>query len=242
MRWKHVIFDLYGTLVDIRTDEGDPVLWERTAELYRSHGAAWDPEDLKEEWFHTARNLENQLCRTTGLTYPEIAIEEVFGHLYRKRGVEPTERLIEDTGWQFRQMSTHLLCLYEGARELLIRLRSSGRKVWLLTNAQRIFTRPELNVLGITDAFDGIYISSECGCKKPDSAFYRRLLKEQNIAPEEAIMVGNDTRCDILGAKEVGLSTMYIRSAISPKESLPQADCVLPRMNLNAAAEILLNK
>ena len=29
MRYRHCIFDLYGTLVDIRTDERSPRLWVR---------------------------------------------------------------------------------------------------------------------------------------------------------------------------------------------------------------------
>ena len=48
MRYRHCIFDLYGTLVDIRTDERSPRLWARMAELYRRNGAACRPEELRE--------------------------------------------------------------------------------------------------------------------------------------------------------------------------------------------------
>ena len=41
------IFDLYGTLVDIRTDESAPGLWEKLALFYSYCGASWQPEELR---------------------------------------------------------------------------------------------------------------------------------------------------------------------------------------------------
>ncbi len=37
--YQNYIFDLYGTLLDIRTDEDDPLLWDRMAALYSCCGA-----------------------------------------------------------------------------------------------------------------------------------------------------------------------------------------------------------
>ncbi len=242
MRWKHCIFDLYGTLVDIRTDEWDPALWQWFGQQYLIGYAIPDVAKLRDAWFQTIREREETLRRTSRFQYPEIVIEEVFQKLLRERGVEAGLDVVEDIGWAFRRRSTHLLRLYPGALELLEALRRAGKKVWLLTNAQRIFTRPELKQLGLTDCFDGIYISSERGCRKPDPAFYRMLLEEQGISPREAIMVGNDGRCDVEGARAVGLSTLYLRSEISPKEPLPAADFVFPSMDLAAAGAILLEQ
>ena len=123
--------------------------------------------------------------------------------------------------------------------ELLKALRANGQRIWLLSNAQRIFTAYELKTLGIEPLFDGIYLSSDYGCKKPDRRFFDILLKERGIAVENAIMTGNDGVCDIRGAREAGLSTVYIRSNISPEEPLPEADYVLEEMDLARVRTIL---
>ena len=34
MRYRNLIFDLYGTLVDIHTDEDAPLVWQKMALLY----------------------------------------------------------------------------------------------------------------------------------------------------------------------------------------------------------------
>lgn len=241
MKYRHCIFDLYGTLVDIRTDERSPRLWARMAELYRRNGAACRPEELWEGYFRLVRELEG-----AGLpgqyaheAHPEIQIEEVFRRLYGERGVEAGEELVRRTGLVFREHSTEYLRLYEGAAELLRLLRARGCGVWLLSNAQGLFTRWELERLGLDGSFDGVYLSSDYGCKKPDPRFFQALLQERGIRPEEAVMIGNDGVCDIQGAKAVGLAAVYIRSNLSPAEPLPDADHVLEELDLRRVGDLL---
>ena len=45
--YKNYIFDFYGTLVDILTDEKDPALWDKLAQLYQAYGADYKGESLK---------------------------------------------------------------------------------------------------------------------------------------------------------------------------------------------------
>lgn len=243
MRYQDCIFDLYGTLVDIHTDEERPELWERLAARYRDHGAAYAPEELRSAYFQTVRQMESgtePLRNDAHEAHPEIQIEYVFQALYRRKGVDADLDLSVHTGERFREYSLDHIRLYDGAAELLKALRADGRRVWLLSNAQHIFTAYELKALGIEPLFDGIYLSSDYGCKKPDRRFFDILLKERGIDPENAIMIGNDGVCDIQGARTAGLSTLYIRSDISPREPLPEADYVLEEMDLDRVRRILL--
>ena len=240
--YQHCVFDLYGTLVDIHTDETSPQLWEEMTLWYRDHGALCEPDELRDGYFQTVRQLEHgasPLRRDAHEAHPEIRIEQVFEQLFRHRGVEVTPELAIQTGRHFRKASMRYIRLYDGAVELLEALRANGQNVWLLSNAQRIFTACELRELGIADLFDGIYLSSDYGCKKPDRRFFDLLLKQRGIAPESAVMIGNDGLCDIRGAQAVGLATLYIRSNLSPDEPLPPADYVLKKMDLQQVRHIL---
>lgn len=241
MRYQHCIFDLYGTLVDIHTEERLPQLWADLAGWYASHGAAWAPDDLREAYFRTVHELEggDSLRHDAHEAHPEIRIERVFQRLFQDRGVDATPALAVRAGERFRRGSMIHIGLYDGAVRLLQTLRRNGQGVWLLSNAQRIFTEAELRDLGIDGLFDGVYLSSDYGCKKPDPRFFELLLRERGIAPETAIMIGNDGVCDIQGARAVGLHTLYIRSNISPDEPLPAADYALDAMNLDLVREIL---
>lgn len=241
MRYRHCIFDLYGTLADIRTDERSPRLWTQMAETYRRRGALYQPDELRDAYFRLAGELEQDALRQEENhdACPEIQIEQVFQRLYQEKGVDDGPAAAVRTAQLFRRRSTEYLRLYDGAVELLGGLRARGQGVWLLSNAQAVFTRRELKRLGLDGLFDGVYLSSDCGCRKPDPRFFRALLEEQGIDPRSAVMIGNDGRCDIEGARSAGLSTLYIRSNLSPSEPFPQADHVLEKMDLKQVLEIV---
>lgn len=239
--YRTCIFDLYGTLVDIHTDENAPQLWEAMAAHYSALGAVYRPEELRDAYFRAVAEAERSapLRRDAHEAHPEIQIEPVFAGLFRDRGVPADGAQAAEAGRRFRELSTEYIRLYPGAKELLRTLRGQGRGVYLLSNAQALFTRMELDALGLADCFDGICLSSDYGVKKPDRRFFEVLFQTYGLSPEGAVMVGNDGVCDIQGGRAAGLATVYIRSNLSPDEPAPEADFVLEKMNLRKVLDIL---
>ena len=250
-QYRNYIFDLYGTLVDIRTDETDRKLWEHMSLFYGYYGARYEAEELHQAYLTLVNAKEKALKQEHAVqysheSYPEIPIEDVFRELYETKGVAPDSQLVIHTGQMFRAHSTKHIRLYAHAKELLAALRESGRRVYLLSNAQRIFTEYELFYLGIHSFFDGILISSDYGCRKPDERFYGLLSEKYGVSPEESIMIGNDMDTDIAGAVRAGMDSFYIHSAISPPAQTAagtghtHADYVMGRMNLQVLKHRLL--
>ena len=216
--YKNYMFDLYGTLADIHTDESDISLWEKTAEYYSSHGADYTAGELQKNYCKLVDGEKNVIHSAhPEYKYIDIKIEKVFKKLYTDKGVSVTDETVADTALFFRRASREYIRLYDGITELLDDLKSNGGNVYLLTNAQRAFTWDELGILGIRDKFDGIVISSDEECCKPDPHFYKVLLDRYNLDPKETIMVGNDPTADIKGGLNVGLDTLYIHTNISPE-------------------------
>ena len=241
--YETCIFDLYGTLVDIRTDENKKELWNRLALFYAFYGADYTPDELHLAYDCLTKEMsagKGGIRKDTHETYPEIKIEEVFRALFQEKGVDADEVLARHAGQFFRILSMEHLKLYDGTEEMLSALRKRGKKIYLLSNAQQIFTEYEMNALKITPYFDGIFISSEHGCKKPDTEFFEKLIRTCNIDRKGAVMIGNDGVCDIEGAKKAELATVYIRTEISPKEEFPEAEYVLKEMDMKKLTEILL--
>ena len=44
--FKNYIFDLYGTLIDIRTDESGDEFWDKVADIYKSYGATYTAKEM----------------------------------------------------------------------------------------------------------------------------------------------------------------------------------------------------
>lgn len=97
MRYKNYIFDLYGTLVDIHTEEDNQELWEKMRLFYGYYGAvyrSWEEmwktygalvEKYREQG-KAMRNDGHEAC-------PEIQIQLVFADLFKEKGAQPSEEL-----------------------------------------------------------------------------------------------------------------------------------------------------
>ena len=235
--YRAYVFDLYGTLVDIHTDERPARLWAALAAYYTARGAVWNGPALRAAYLQLCAEETARLEAAFPGAAVEIDLGRVFAGLYALRGVEASAQMIAQTALQVRRASTTHLRAYAGAAALLSALRGRAEVV-LLSNAQSLFTRPELRQLGLADSFDRIFISSEIGFKKPDARFYAAMLADAGLAPGDCLMIGNDPDCDIRGAGKAGLDAFYVHSALSPQPApaygaLP---CVgrLDRMDLTA--------
>ena len=238
--YENYLFDLYGTLVEIRTDERRPEFWRGAAEVFRSFGADYSEQELRESYLALCAEETALLAAAQpelGEEQVEIELRRVFRRLYAQKGAESGDGRVAETALRFRRLS-YLVAprLYDGAAELLRALRGRGAGIYLLSNAQSCFTRPELEELGIAQAFDGIYISSDLGCKKPSARFFSAALERAGIRPEDSLMIGNDGEADMRGAARAGIDGAFIRTALSPplRGALP-VGC----LEIKSLAEIL---
>lgn len=214
--YQNYVFDLYGTLVDIRTDESGEKFWGEVADIYGGYGATYTPLEIESEYMRLAKvEKKKEHFRHLFTRHIEINLEHVFENLYQSKGVTPTDEMIKDTAIRFRKASTIFIELYDGVVDLLQSLKKAGKNVYLLSNAQRCFTYPEIVELGIADYFDDIFISSDYSCSKPDVKFFKELIKAHNLSRKDTIMIGNDCISDMLVAKGVGVDSLYIHQEIS---------------------------
>ena len=217
MQYTDLVFDLYGTLVDIHTEEDDRV-WEKTAFYFGFYGAHYTGPELKDA-FRKAMERREAKAGQSYECFPDIPFEEVMAQLFRAKGVRKNAKSLGINAAQlFRISSLDYIKLYPGALDALAKLRKAGYRLWLLSNAQAIFTAYELRLLGLGDQLDGIYLSSNYQCRKPDLRFYQALIDERNLDVSKTLMIGNDRQTDIAGAKNAGMATLYMHTALTPAD------------------------
>ena len=214
--YTDLIFDLYGTLVDIHTEE-NALVWDKTALYFGYYGAPCTGEELHAAFDAAMAQREAQAGQSYEC-FPDIPFEQVMAQLLRDRGVADADVLGVNAAQLFRIASTEYIRLYPYVKEALATLRRKGYRLWLLSNAQRVFTAYELKHLGLSEEFNGMYLSSDYGCRKPDVRFFRALLEEQQLDPSKCLMIGNDRDTDIAGAKAAGLDTLYMHTNLTPRE------------------------
>lgn len=193
---KNFVFDLYGTLVNIKTDENSPA-------FIKSMQKYFGLNDFPERYKSLCESFETD-CENC-----EIDLLKVFEKLAPEDPIRAAR--------VFRKKSRKSLKLYKGVRKLLNELKGKGAKIYLLSNAQVCFTLEELKILRIYDLFDGIELSSDFGKKKPSAEFFGHIIAKYALDRGNTVYVGNDFNSDILGAKKAGLNAVYIKSNCSPQ-------------------------
>jgi len=69
--------------------------------------------------------------------------------------------------------------------------------------------RDALERAGLEKYFDEVFTARDLKATKPNSAFYRGILRELELAPDEVVMIGDHFDMDIAGAKKNGLWTIW---------------------------------
>lgn len=196
------LFDLYGTLADIKTDEELTSLW---------FGFAWllgesDIQGVKDEYHTVCKKYADAGAHE----FVEFDLLHVFEEMVEKRG--GNKEKAPALAREFRLLSRQKLRLFHCVVEILKGLKERGAGVYLVSNAQACFTCDELDELGITPLFDGILISSDAGVKKPSPEIFEIAFEKFSINKDDCFYVGNDMHDDVLGASGVGLKTVYIKT------------------------------
>ncbi len=64
-------------------------------------------------------------------------------------------------------------------------------------------------------------VSGEVGVGKPNPAAFHEVLRRLGAEPNEAVMVGDSWERDVLGARRIGMSTVWVAGGRTLPASLP---------------------
>ena len=208
--YQNYIFDLYGTLIDVRTDEYSKNFFKKYSKWLRSQGFSFEWKQFYKMYTATERKYRERAAKEGKHIKAEIQIEDVFREVFAVKGYELSDAAVLTLCEKFRSISLIYLCLFPDTLECLKELKAAGKKIYLLSNAQRSFTWQELEYTGLVPYFDGILISSDEHCMKPDPDFYNICCERYGLEKSQSIMIGNELKSDIAGANAAGIDAFYI--------------------------------
>jgi putative hydrolase of the HAD superfamily len=201
-----VIFDLYNTLLDNKTDEERQNTYEFLSLWLSYHGVWIKPVALRRLYLDLCHQ---EMSKCVG-DFPDIEIGNVFSAILALPGGPPVPALlVAQLALLFRIWTTDRLSPFPGAIPLLAALK--GRvKLAIASNAQRLFTLPELARFGMGAYFDAVVFSSDLGVCKPDPRLFHAALDALSVPPQRAIFVGDNPEADIRGAQGVGMKAVWV--------------------------------
>jgi len=225
---RAILFDRGETLVhfgETNYDAGQKVLLSSVRPINALDRAAFDRfEDEFFEKIDLYRHQANLECNL--LHYYEL-LSRYFGVQFDKSHEELCRQY---------HLAAENLSVLPGAQKVLAALKNAGFLLGLVTNTSLPHSaiKAEFDRLALYDYFDTVVCSSEIVFRKPDRAMFDVALRSLNVAPADAMFVGDDYRADVVGAKNVGLKTVWLNPQ---RQAIPGE--VLPDYNIAALEAIL---
>jgi len=210
MAIKGILFDLYGTLIDIKTDETREDIYRTIAHYLTYHGVYLHRWSVRDRYFEIMKQQKEERHEK----HPEIDVEAIWNSFLLQEGVKSAstrKNLATILAHIYRGISRKRLRLYPGVKGVLDKLRPAYPMA-LISDAQPCYAQPEIKAVGLDGYFDPIIISAHYGFRKPDRRLFEKALDAMNLAPAEVICVGNDMYRDMHGAKRLGIKTIFIDS------------------------------
>lgn len=183
---RAVLFDLYGTLLEI----GEPVFQDRLPGLEgisRRDWVAFQREELLVRPFPTREAFVGAIMARFGRGGGEVAA--ALGELLERElaSVRPLP----------------------GALSVVAFLERRGLALGLITNSASPYREP-LDRSELTGLFDSVVFSCDAGARKPDERLYRSALETLGVAPEAALMVGDSLANDVRAPERAGLRGLLV--------------------------------
>jgi phosphoglycolate phosphatase len=113
--------------------------------------------------------------------------------------------------------------LYPEIPQVLDELSRTGHKLFVATSKPWIYAEKIIEHFGLTTYFQKVYGSELDGTRSDKTALISHLLRQESIAPSNAVMIG-DRRHDMIGAKENGIASIGVLWGYGTRDELAEFD------------------
>jgi HAD superfamily hydrolase (TIGR01549 family) len=129
--------------------------------------------------------------------------------------------VVKEAADHFKALHIELSTVYDGVYELLKTLQSRNIKLGVLSNSFAGNARIILNKLALGSFFSSIVDCGDVSAFKPMREPFDRVLQELRTDASRALYVGDEYYADMVGAKLLGITTVWINNrAISIEDQV----------------------
>jgi putative hydrolase of the HAD superfamily len=193
---KAVIFDLDNTLVDFMRMKRQAVSAAITAMIDAGLGLTSVEAEARIDAIYKERGIEFQ-------NVFDQLLYDVFQKVNYKilsAGVLAYRRAREAALVPYPHVNMTLVALLKRGIRLAVVSDAPGREAWL-----------RLCYLNFHHLFDCVVTFEDTGERKPSPSPFLRALQELDVKPAESLMVGDWAERDMVGAAQVGITTVFAR-------------------------------
>lgn len=193
---KAIIFDLDNTLLDFVKMKQFAV--KASIRAMNEAGLNVDEEsgykDVMELYMTTG--WENQL---------------VFDDYLKQTTGEVSNKILAAGVVAYRRAREATLLVYPNVNKTLIKLLKTQIRLAVVSDAPSREAWMRLYYLNLHHVFDPVLTFDDTGARKPSPKPFKLALDKMNVGPDEALMIGDWPDRDVVGAKQIGMKTIFAR-------------------------------
>lgn len=203
-KYKHIFFDLDRTLWDFDSNS-----LETFHDLYLIYNVAGKLNCDFTSFHHTYVKHNTQLWDA----YRKGEIAKDFLSLHRflftlnEFGCNDKE-MAANMAKDYVRISPQKKILLPHAIEILDYLKPNYQ-LHIITNGFVEVQYTKLKNSGLDTYFTNTIISEEAGCQKPETCIFKFAMEKAAAIAEESLMIGDDLKVDVLGAKQAGMDQIF---------------------------------
>lgn len=102
--------------------------------------------------------------------------------------------------------------LYSGVRDMLNRIKESGKHLAMITDGRPEGQRAKIHALGIEPLFDEIIITDELGgveYRKPNAVAFELMHEKFEVPYEKMVYIGDNPKKDFIAPEKLGMRAIY---------------------------------
>lgn len=222
--------DRSGGAIRLVTFDLDDTLWNTDGVIRRAEAKMWEWLRSRGVDLPLPERVEIATIRDTVLAdNPSVAhdisrLRELMVYTMLERGGYAPQQATELAAAAFAEFLDwrHRVEFFPDALAVLERLHHSYMLA-ALTNGNADYRR-----LGLDRYFAFGYCAADVGASKPHPAMFERALEHANVAPTQAVHVGDHPVNDVQGAAAVGMATIQVdlvAPAAAPQSWLDRSKC-----------------
>ncbi|HIA84874.1 MAG TPA: TIGR02253 family HAD-type hydrolase [Candidatus Marinimicrobia bacterium] len=137
--------------------------------------------------------------------------QQVFDDYLNQTVGEVSNKILAAGIVAYRRAREATLLVYPNVNKTLIELIKMGIKLAVVSDAPSREAWMRLYYLNLHHLFDPVLTYDDTGVRKPSPKPFQMALDYLKVKPEEALMVGDWPERDVVGAKQIGMKTIFAR-------------------------------
>ena len=211
-KYKAIFFDFGGTLMCAESDNVAHL--NMMKEVIQRYNLLTSPEDMVTKYnsfiFTKEMTLLDANPEEKSFTPLRESTKKAFKGMLAEYNIRPSK---EDFQWfskSFFENHKKYITLFPETLLILRELKKTNLHVGIISDIDNDFQDFQFKVFGISKIFDSITTSEEVQIYKPKEKIFQVALNKAGCQGKESIIIGDSYKKDIVGGKNMGMTTIWI--------------------------------